>query len=203
MYRQRFFTITLALVAIIFIIGVAQSKTKLKVFITPQGQTLTLTGEAYNHSEWLERGRQMGFTDRAPHRAWVLVEELRAGNLIVAGAIDLTKDRGLVWPAGQWVTAILSDSTELRARRIFTCGPRNAMPVFDLGRETRRLPADALHGAQVPGVKYFANPIYIAFPYTKVLGRNGKFSEMGFSDIVEIRFVNLSPDSLTAVMERR
>lgn len=193
----------LCCVAALVLAPVAAECRELMKCTTPQGQTLTLIGEARDRRALIEQGRAAGYLSRAPLRAFVEVENLRGSNLMIAGAIDLTSSQVLNWPAGQWIECVLTDGTVQRARRIFTCGPPEELRVIELGKESRRVPSGQLYNARVRGIDYLSSPIYVAVPITKVNGTGGRTHWMGFSDIVTVRFVQVPPDSLAAVAERR
>lgn len=206
MWRRMFSGLAISAVALmVFAVGFAECKSKpLMQLTTPQGQNLTIIGEARDRSEILDRARQMGFLARAPLKAFVEIEYLRLANLMIASAIDLsTSGNTLNWPAGQWIECVLTDSTVHRVRRVFTCGPREELRVIELGKQPVRVPLDQLFSARVRGIDYVGPPIYIAVPNTKVRGPDGRTYWMGIRDIAAIRFVQVPVDSLTAVAERR
>ncbi len=192
----------LGCVAALILAPVAECRDFMKC-ATPQGQTLTVMGEARDRSALIEQGRAAGYLSRAPLKAFVEIENLRGSNLMIAGAIDLTSSHVLNWPAGQWVECVLTDGTVHRVRRIFTCGPREELRVIELGRESKQVPLGQLYSARVKGIDYVGPPIYMAVPNTKVNGTGGRTHWMDFRDIASIRFVHIPVDSLTAVAERR
>ncbi len=204
MWRRMFSGLAIAAVALMALaVGLAECKPLMQL-TTPQGQTLTVMGEARDRSAMIEQGRQMGFLARAPLKAFVEIENLRGSNLMVAAAVDLsTSDNVLNWPAGQWIECVLTDGTVHRARRIFTCGPREELRVIELGKQPVRVSLSRLYGARVQGIDYVGPPIYIAVPNSKVKNPDGRAYWMGIRDITAIRFVQVPVDSLTAVAERR
>lgn len=169
---------------------------------TPQGQVLTVIGEAKDRTAHLDEGRAMGFLAKAPVKAFTEIEDLRAGNLVIATSIDHSSQM-LDWPAGQWIECVLSDGTIQRPRRIFTCGPMNEVRIVELGRESRRVPFSQLFSARSQGTGNIASPVYLAVPLIKVSKPDGRTNWMEFRDITTFRFVRVPVDSLTAVAERR
>ncbi|MBI5467281.1 MAG: hypothetical protein HY975_03685 [Candidatus Kerfeldbacteria bacterium] len=170
--------------------------------MTPQGQMLTVIGEAKDRSAHLDEGKAMGFLAKAPVKAFVEIENLRAGNLVIATSIDQS-GQTLDWPAGQWIECVLSDGTVQRPRRIFTCGPMNEVRVIELGRESRRISFGQLFSARSQGTGNIASPIYVVIPNKRMSSPDGRTHWMEFRDITTFRFVRVPVDSLTTVAERR
>lgn len=194
----------LVIASLLLTSGVTQAARRpMPTAVTPEGQTLVIIGEAEDRSDALKRGDQWGFSGRAPFRALHEIEKGRvSGSLMLEAGLDLNGSNSeFNWSAGQWLQFTLAGGEEVRATRIFVSGPKNDMNVYALGRQLVRMSRDQLHGNDRPGVKFFPTLLYVALPAS--VQRNGRNYTIGMSDITSVRIVHISPDSLTAVAERR
>lgn len=198
---RRLIPVAVLVAVCLMFTGQVWAKRPVVTLTSPDGPSMTFIGEPEKRDEWVRIGNSNGWFARRPYFALRKIEELRLSKLLVLVAGVDVHDTALTWPAGRWVEFTLDDGSTIQPVEVFTCGPKERMVVYPLGLQSRRIPGDQLHVARPPGMSEVVSPVYFALPNS--VKRGGKDYQLEMRNIISARLIQVPPDSLTAVAERR